>query len=262
MTPDLSIIIPAFNESARLPTTLRAAHDFVRERANVVEMIVVDDGSTDDTSRAAEQACPATQSTGTGGAPDSAFALRVIRHDRNRGKGAAVRTGLESAHGELALVCDADGAAPFGEFGRLRDAIAAGADIAIGSRDAPGAQLAPAQPLARRWAALAFRAIRRQILLPGIRDTQCGFKLFRIAPIRAILPHARCDGWLGDVELLALAERFGLRIDEVGITWSHQPQSHVRPLLDAPRVLLDLLRIRRRVRAIRPGTSVRGEPPT
>ncbi|MBK8913631.1 MAG: glycosyltransferase [Phycisphaerales bacterium] len=250
MKPDLSIVIPAFNEAARQPATIVAACAFIRSRRRAAEIIIVDDGSTDETMNSAQAAHHAATSEWDAAGPPPSFTC--LRHDRNRGKGAAVRTGLEAAAGELALVCDADGAASFEEYERLHAAISDGADIAIGSRDAPGARLTPAQPAGRRLAALLFRAIRRQILLPGVRDTQCGFKLFRTAPIRAILPHARCDGWLGDVEWLALAERFGLRIAEVGITWSHRPHSHVRPLRDAPRVLLDLLDIRRRVQAIRP----------
>lgn len=240
MTPRLSIVLPACNEGERLPATLAAAATFAATERLPAELLVVDDGSSDNTAAVA-QSC--------GNIPDTP-PLVLLRHPRRRGKGAAVRTGVLAARGEMILIADADHSAPFSEFTALLAELQRGADIAIGSRDVPGAQLAPPQPLVRRLLAWGFRALRRRVLLPDLRDTQCGFKLFRAAAAQAIFPHARVDGWLGDLEALALGRRLGFRIAEVGIAWRDRRGSRVRPLRDAPAVLRDLFRIRAAVRRL------------
>jgi dolichyl-phosphate beta-glucosyltransferase len=176
------------------------------------------------------------------------MSYRVLCHAPRRGKGYAVRRGVMESAAELVLLCDADLSVPLGEFAKLRSAIDAGAEVAIGSRDVPGAWLDPPQPWARRLGAALFKAVRRRLLLRGIADTQCGFKLFRGGVARELFAAARIDGWMFDCEILALAAARGLVVREMGVTWRDRADSRVRPLRDAPGVLRDLLWIWRRCR--------------
>jgi dolichyl-phosphate beta-glucosyltransferase len=234
--PRLSIVIPAYNEARRIRQTLHALRDYARARALICELIVVDDGSADSTAAVVESTdvAPAT--------------LVMLRLPRNRGKGAAVREGMLAAGGELLLLCDADQSVPIAELERLLPWLERGFDVVIGSRDLPDSRLDPPQPLLRRLMAWVFRAVRRRLLLPAIRDTQCGFKLFRRAAAREVFASAREDGWLFDCEILALAQARGYCIREVGVTWRDVPASRVRPLREAVRALCGLVRIRRRLR--------------
>lgn len=234
--PRLSVVVPAYNEATRIRQTLHAIRDYARTRELSCELIVVDDGSEDQTTTV-------VQSTDV-----SPVELVACRFDRNRGKGAAVREGMLTACGELLLLCDADQAVPVTELERLLPWIEQGYDIAIGSRDQPDSCLDPPQPLVRRLMAWAFRALRRRLLLPAIRDTQCGFKLFRGAVARELFAVARVDGWLFDCEVLALARARGYRVREVGVIWRDMPASRVRPLREAMRTLRELLSIRRRLK--------------
>lgn len=233
--PKLSVVIPAYNEAARIRRTLQAVRDYVRGRALACELIVVDDGSEDETTAVVQSTDvePAT--------------LTVLRLGRNRGKGAAVREGMLAARGELLLICDADQSVPMGELERLLPWLEQGYDVVIGSRDQPDSRLDPPQPLVRRAMARAFRAIRRRLLLPGIRDTQCGFKLFRRDVARDVFASACADGWLFDCEVLALAVARGYRVREVGVRWGDVSGSRVKPLREAVRTLRELLRIWRRL---------------
>ncbi len=230
--PDLSVVIPAYNEARRLPRTLAALREFAARHPGPVELLVVDDGSTDDTADVAA----------SGGA-------RVLRRASNRGKGDALRRGIAAAAGRYVLLCDADLSTPLTELARLRATLDAGADLAIASRDAPGARLAPPQPWARRVLAWGFRAVRRRLLVPAIRDTQCGFKLLPTALAQPLAAEVVEDGWLWDCELLARAERRGLRIAEVGVLWRNDPDSRVRVARLLLEALPRLLAIRRRVRS-------------
>lgn len=229
-----------YREARRIGPTCVALRDLIALRADqwAVDVIFVDDGSDDGTPAALARSFP----------PD-ARQFREFRHTRNRGKGAAVATGVREANGELILICDADLSAPLSQFDRLLSAIDAGADIAIGSRDLPDSQLVPAQPLARRLAAWAFRALRRRLLLPALRDTQCGFKLFRRHVAQELFGQLQTPGWLFDCEILARAAAAGRVIAEVPITWQNDPDSRVRPLRDAWPALRSLWRIRRMVAA-------------
>lgn len=233
--PWLSVVIPAFNERARLPATLDAVRAYAAERPGTLEVIVVDDGSSDRTAELAEafDARPAV--------------LRVLRNGVNRGKGFSVRRGMLSAGGELRLMMDADSSVDVAEVERLLPWVRQGCDIVIGSRDVPGAVLDPPQPLARRVAAWAFRALRRGLLLSGIRDTQCGFKLFTAEAAEAVFPRQVETGWLFDCEVLALAERSGRRMRECPITWRNRPGSRVPVLATALLALPALMRIRARL---------------
>jgi dolichyl-phosphate beta-glucosyltransferase len=235
--PWVSIVVPVYNEAARLPCALPRLLAFADAATAPVELLLVDDGSTDGTLAIADAF--AARSRGE---------VRVLRGETNRGKGSALRRGVAATRGELVLLCDADLSAPLEEFGRLLDARNAGARIAIGSRDLPGSRLDPPQPWPRRIAAWLFRALRRRVLLPQLRDTQCGFKLLDGPLARELFAECRCDGWLIDCEVLALAAARGAAIREVPITWRNHPQTRVRPLRDAVRALRELWRIRARIR--------------
>ncbi len=243
--PSLSIIIPAYNEAARIGETLEKLREYVNNTAQGTsaydgpggscEILIVDDGSADNT-----------------GAVAQAFAgqelrFRVLRHMPNRGKGYSVRAGMLAASGELLLMTDADLSASIDELDRLLPWIDQGYDIVIASRDMPDSRLDPPQPLARRLAAWAFRALRRGLLLPELRDTQCGFKLFTRRAAQDIFRRTTVDGWLFDCEVLALAQRLGYSIKEVGIVWRHREDSRVRPWRTALGALPTLFAIRRRV---------------
>lgn len=235
---ELSIVIPAYNEGARLGPTLAQMAAYVIGAGVHAEIVVVDDGSADNTAEIAE-------SGGTSRVP-----VRVLRHERNRGKGSAVRTGVLTADGEQILVCDADMATPIEDIERLQPWVEQGFDIAIGSRDLSDSSLDPPQGAMRRSLGAAFRTLRRRLLLPKIQDTQCGFKLFRRHAAREVFEKLTIEGWLYDCEALALAEQFGYRIKEVGVHWRNHPDSRVRVIPTALVALPTLLAIRRRVRAV------------
>jgi dolichyl-phosphate beta-glucosyltransferase len=232
----LSLILPAYNEVRRLPPYLASARRYLDARYGTrYEVIVVDDGSEDGLlplleSRAADW-------------PE----LRWLRHPENRGKGAAVRTGMLAARGELLLFADADGAAPIEEADRLAAAIQAGAAIAVGSRLVQSS----GQRSSRRWLRGAlgrlFAATARRLLGLSVRDTQCGFKMFRAEVGRELFAQVREPGYLFDLEVLWLAQRRGLPVAELPIQWRETPGGHFHPVREAPRIFLDLWKLRRRL---------------
>lgn len=230
--PALSIIIPAFNEAARLPRFLATALPWLDAHEPSFEVIVLDDGSHDDTSGAARAT----------GHP----ALRVIRHRRNAGKGAAVRTGMLAARGELRLFADADGATELAELPALRAAIAGGAQIAIASREGGGKRVEVS--LFRRTLGRTFNRVVRMGMLPGIRDTQCGFKLFAGPAAWGLFEKLHEPGYAFDVELLFLASQLGLSVAEVPVNWTAIPGSKVNVWADGLRMLRAVRRVKRRWR--------------
>jgi len=229
--PSLSIIIPAYNEGPRLGRGLAQLREYARRSAERIEVIVVDDGSRDDTAAVAE------------GFERGPMSLRVLRNDRNRGKGYSVRRGMLAASGEVALMCDADLSTPIEEVAKLLYWLERGYDVAIGSRDMPDSVLAPAQPWHRRLPAMAFRALRRRLMLRDIRDTQCGFKCFRRGVVREVFSRQVVHNFAFDCEVLALARRLGYRLREVGVVWCNDPASRVHPVRDPLRAVLSLIGI-------------------
>ncbi len=241
MTPDdiqsLSVVIPAFNEAARLPRTLGAIDRYFSSFSarSPVEVIVVDDGSTDETAVCSE-AFPAVSTM-----------IRTLRHPVNRGKGAAVRTGFEASNGDRVLLSDADLSAPIDALPRLVER--GGPDsIVIGSRAVDRRLLDPPQPLYRDLMGRTFNLMVRALLLPGIFDTQCGFKLFPGPVARNLARVQTIDGFAFDVELLAVARAWRLEIVEVGVPWGHVEASRVLPVRHSFEMFRDLLRLFRRVR--------------
>lgn len=233
---DLSIVVPAYNEEHRLPPTLERLHRFLETQPLRYEIVVVDDGSKDDT-------CGVVERCGLSN-------VRLVRQTPNKGKGAAVRLGMLEAKGQIRVMCDADGSMPPEQLPKLlAPIIGCKASIAIGSRYADGAKTDVKQPFYRvLWSRLANRVIQRS-LVPGVRDTQCGFKAFTAEAAGDLFRVARIDGWAFDLEVLALAKRRGFDIAEVGVEWKDDNRSRVSPLKDMVNVCREALTIRRNLKA-------------
>lgn len=232
MVPQLSVVVPAFNEAARLGPTLDRLAAFARELPGGAEVVVVDDGSTDGTSDIA--ALRDLQ-----GAPW----LRWIRLPANRGKGAALRAGVLASCGAEVLLCDADLSTPIEEYARLRPHLAEAA-LVLGSRGLVESRIERRQPRYRELMGRMFNLVVRAVAVGGIRDTQCGFKLLRGEVARQLFGRLRVDRFAYDVELIWLARRRGFAVAEVGVTWIDSPASSVHALRDSARMLADILRIR------------------
>jgi len=224
--PALSVVVPALNEEDRLPRTLERIASHLGRRGGGYEVVVIDDGSRDRTAERA-QAAGAT----------------VLRNEANRGKGYAVRRGMLAARGTRRLMTDADLSTPIEELDRLAARMDEGHDVVIGSRALPGARIEVRQPWYRENMGRLFNLFVRALAVPGVMDTQCGFKLFSAAAARDVFSSARLDGFSFDVEALFLARRKGYRIAEVPVVWRNDAASRVslvRGFLAFP----DLLRIR------------------
>ncbi len=228
--PYLSILIPAYNEAARLPATLQQVHAFLSSQPFTSEIIVVENGSTDGTY---EIAAELQKQIGN---------LRVMR-ENNPGKGWAVRQGMLAAKGNYRFICDADLSMPIAEVTRFLPPVLTDAPIAIASREAPGA-VRYDEPEYRHLVGRAFNTLARLTLLPGLQDTQCGFKCFRADAAEAVFPLATIRGWTFDVEALFIARRLGFAITEVPIPWRYYPHSRVKVARDSLQMGFDLLRIR------------------
>ncbi len=229
----LSVVIPAFNEASRLPQTLKQIDFFFLEarELNPSEIIVVDDGSSDETYDVAG----AFQ-------PSSDIVVRRYFHQQNRGKGAAVRTGFRHSQGRQVLLSDADLAAPMSGLFRLLS-VSSETTIVIGSRAIDRSLLLKPQPFYRDLMGRTFNLLVRALLLPGILDTQCGFKLFPGQVARSLAMVQKIDGFAFDVELLTLARFWNLIVVELGVPWGHVEASRVLPMKHSVEMFRDLLRI-------------------
>ncbi len=234
----LTVVIPCYNEEARLGASLDALLAFLSERGDPFEIVIVDDGSTDRTAD-----CARTRSDPR---------LRIIVLPRNRGKGAAVKAGVMAAQGDRILMMDADLSTPLEELEKLSRALDAGADVAIGSRALERSLVTRPQGLFRDRIGRAFNGVVRTLLVPGIRDSQCGFKLFLAPVAKSIFRNVRCRGWAFDVEVLLVAKRMGFVVREIPVHWENDTASHVRVVRDAPATLASLLAMRLRWWARRP----------
>ena len=224
----LSIVIPVWQEAARLHRTFAGIERLRAALPYNLEVVFVDDGSTDSTRDIIE---------------DAGYPVIVQGH---RGKGAAVRAGMLAANGLYRMIADADWSMPPEQALMMMPPLQSRFDIAIASRQRPGA-VRTGEPLVRHLVGRVFNRAVQNIVLPGIEDTQCGFKVFRAEAARAIFSRTREDGWAFDVEALALARAFGMRIVEVPIDWHHDRDTRVHMVRDAPGMLAALVRIRARL---------------
>jgi len=222
----LSIIIPAYNEEMRLTDTLEKTAAYLIAQPFSCEVLVVENGSTDRTLEIAQ-------------AFAARFPFMIALHEEGRGKGLAVKRGMLEASGEYRFMCDADLSMPIEEVVRFLPPKTNGADIVIGSREAPGAKRYN-EPNTRHIGGRLVNLVIRVLALPGLHDTQCGFKLFSAEPARELFSRQTMAGWSFDIELLFIARRRGYVIKEIGIPWYYSDYSHVEPVKDALRMLADI----------------------
>jgi dolichyl-phosphate beta-glucosyltransferase len=232
----ISVVIPAFNEERGIVAAVDAARAWLDARGGDYELIVVDNASTDRTAELLEPLADGAR-------------VRVLRNDRNRGKGFSMRRGMLDAGAPLRLHCDADCVGSFGSLERMLELIDS-ADVVVGSRLAEGADVGRRQPLHRRIVGRTFVELCRRVLAEPTHDLYCGFKLWRAEAAEAAYSRGRLDDWVFDAEVLALARALGYRLVETGIAWADREGSR----LSMPRVLVpavrNLLAARRRVREV------------
>jgi glycosyltransferase involved in cell wall biosynthesis len=230
--PQYSIVIPAYNESARIPATLDSVLACVRERGWNAEVIVVNDGSSDDTALVVLDIAK------------SAPELRLIQNPGNHGKGYSVRHGILQALGDVVMFTDADLSSPIEEAERLFAAIAAGADIAIGSRWLQSSRQTHRQPLYRQFFGRCFNGVTRAIMWLPFADTQCGFKAFTRHAAQTVFQLQTIERWGFDPEILFIALKRGFRVVEVPVSWAHDARTRMSYLRDGITMLEELVRVR------------------
>ena len=232
VNPDLSIIIPSYNEELRLPGTLECLAEYLPTLGLRTEVLVVDDGSRDRTAAVAESF------------RGKISGLRVLSNGRNRGKGYSVRHGMLEANGSIVLFTDADLSAPIEESDKLITALKEGYDVAIGSRALNRSLISTRESLFREFAGIVFNKIVRLILRLPFVDTQCGFKAFQRGRCQIIFEQQRIEGFGFDPELLYLARHHGLRAIEIPVRWGHSPDTKVSMLRDSLKMFVDIFVIR------------------
>jgi glycosyltransferase involved in cell wall biosynthesis len=230
--PELSIVVPAYNESGRIENALERILSCVQERGWNAEVLVVEDGSTDNTAAIVQRWMEKHSN------------LHLIQNPGNRGKGYSVRNGLLQAAGEIVMFTDADLSAPMEEAERLFSAIRNGADVAIGSRWLDRARQTIHQPLYRQFFGRCFNWITRTVMGLPFRDTQCGFKAFKRTAAQVIFRLQTIERWGFDPEILFIARKLGYEIREVPVTWGHDERSRISYLKDGLKMLEDMARIR------------------
>ncbi|MFH1633572.1 MAG: dolichyl-phosphate beta-glucosyltransferase [Chloroflexota bacterium] len=235
MTPPfLSIIIPAHNEERRLPGTLEQVFNFLQTQSYTAEVLVVENGSQDNTLKVAQDFAA------------DCSPCRILQAD-GRGKGLAVRQGMIASRGQYRFMCDADLSMPIAEVNRFLPPARNDFDIAIASREAPGS-IRYHEPAYRHWGGRGINLIIRTLALPGLHDTQCGFKCFRAPIAEDLFTHQTLTNWSFDIELLYIARRRGFRIVEVPIPWYYSPETKINPIRDALQMMRDIITIRRNAR--------------
>ena len=239
----LSVVVPCYNEEQRLPRTIEQIEHHLDARGRPYELILVDDGSADGTRKVMDEAAARHNS------------VRIVALPQNRGKGRALAEGVKASEGDTVLVTDADLSTPIDELEKLEAALAGGAGVAIASRAVKGSRVELSQPIYRVLMGKAFNLIVQLVLLPGIWDTQCGFKLFRGDIAREVFAGLTTDGFGYDPEVLFLAKRKGVRIAEVPVVWRNSAPTKVM----AVRSSLDMFRHVIKVRFGR-GAPVAGAP--
>lgn len=228
--PFLGLVIPAYRESRRLPRSLPPVLAWLRTQSFSWELRVVDDGSDDDTAAVAQRI----------GEGDSRV---VVQHEPHRGKGGAVRAGMLASEASWRFLADADFSMPAEEIPRFLPPRLIGHAVAIGTREGPGAHRV-GEPESRHLMGRVFNALVQATLVPGVADSQCGFKCFSAHAANLLFPHQQTDGFAFDVEILFLARRMGLPVTEVPIPWWYMDTSQVRPFRDTQRMVREVGRIR------------------
>ena len=229
-TPFLSLIIPAHNEETRLPETLRQVFDFAGRQSYSMEVVVVENGSTDKTFQIAQ------------GFAEQHPQMRLL-HDARRGKGRAVRQGMLAAQGEYRFMCDVDLSMPIDEIERFLPPALDQYDVAIASREAPGA-VRIGEPYYRHFVGRIYNGLIRILALPRLQDTQCGFKCFKAAVAEELFRRQVMEGWSFDVEILFIACLLGYKVVEIPIHWYYDPHSKISVARDSFKMGIDLLTIR------------------
>lgn len=230
--PYLSLIIPAYNEESRLSSTLNTVDAYLSGLGKSYEIIVVNDGSSDDTQKVLKEQIARTS------------ALRIISYKDNCGKGYAVRQGIFASRGDYVMFSDADLSAPIDELPKLLNAVENGYDVAVGSRAVKGAVIPVHQPLYRELGGKGLNLVIRALAVPGIHDTQCGFKLFKGDVAREVFAKCFLDGWSFDVEILYLSKRLGYTVAEIPVKWAHSEGSKLHPFTAGIKVIKDIIRLR------------------
>lgn len=229
--PYLSVVIPVYNEEKRIENTLREIVEFLKTKPFTWEIVIVDDGCKDNTIGLAKEILEGTNS-------------RIQTNERNMGKGASIRNGMLAAKGEIRLFTDADLSTPIEEIDKLLASIKEGYDVSFGSRAIKGSLLIVRQPLHREMMGRIFNLIVQILHLPGIKDTQCGFKMFTGHAADAIFERQKMNGFCFDVEILVLARKLGYKMKEIPVRWIDSPQSKVNPLKDSFKMLWDLIKLK------------------
>jgi dolichyl-phosphate beta-glucosyltransferase len=230
MKPLLSIVIPAYNEEARLPGSLGRVAEFGAKQDYGVEVIVVDNASTDGTCSVVREFA-------------SRYPFVRYLYEGQQGKGAAVRKGMLAGTGDYLLICDADLAVPIEDAEKLLAVLREGGDIAIGSREVKGARRY-GEPAYRHVMGRVFNLVVRLLLLPGVRDSQCGFKCFTRRAAADLFSAGRIEGWAFDAEILYISRLRGYRVSEVPVRWYYGEKSKVNPLRDPLRMFGEVLKVR------------------
>lgn len=227
-----SIVIPAYNESERITATLDKVLAYIAQEHWVAEIVVVNDGSRDNTAEIVRHYIRQNP------------AVRLVENPGNRGKGYSVRNGMLHANGEILLFTDADGSSPISEANKLFAALDAGCDIAIGSRWLKSDTQTQRQSLLRQVFGRTYNLLLRLVLGLGFKDTQCGFKAFKRAAAQQIFPRQRIERWGFDPESLFLARKFKLSVAEIPVEWANDDRSKVNPVRDGIRMFGEMVRVR------------------
>ncbi|MDY0126192.1 MAG: glycosyltransferase family 2 protein [Anaerolineaceae bacterium] len=233
-TPFLSLILPAHNEAERLPHSLKLVQEFINRQTYESEVLVIENASADDTAKVVE------------GYQASFPQLKMIRLEQG-GKGNAIRAGMQAARGEYRFMADVDFSMPVEEISKFLPPNLAETQVAIASREQAGSKRI-AEPFYRHLIGRVFNGLVRILVLPGLQDTQCGFKCFSAEAAEQIFPKQTLNGWSFDVEVLTIARELGFKVLEVPITWTYQPGSRMSILSDSWQMFKDLLLIRSRKR--------------
>ncbi len=231
--PDLSVVVPAYNEEYLLESTVRDIAEYLAGLGLAWEILIVDDGSRDRTRDIANNLAKDIP------------CVRVCSYEQNRGKGFAVRTGMLAAAGERVLFTDADHSTPISELPAMMSALDQGFGVAIGSRAVRGSVRTVRQPCYRELGGRMINLFIRLWAVPGIKDTQCGYKLFSRAAAQDVFARSTIEDFSFDIEALYLARKMGYRVAELPVHWANRSASRVRPFRDGMRIFADIFRIRR-----------------